>query len=159
MSDATGWSAHTTSCSVPHRTGGRPSPASHCGMGSLTRDDSPPPTDDDSGSLHPRRFDADLSHIVRFDATDACPTVGRLCARPRRGAAMLRLPSALRWCGALLAVAALVLTACGGPPTDETTRPTISSTNPYGGDPATEGTPKRGGTARIGMDREAVSFD
>ena len=58
---------------------------------------------------------------------------------------MLRLPSALRWCGALLAVAALVLTACGGRPTDETTRPTITSTNPYGGDPATEGTPKRGG--------------
>ena len=72
---------------------------------------------------------------------------------------MLRLPSALRWCAALVAVAALVLTACGGPPTAETTRPTITSTNPYGGDPATEGTPKRGGTARIGMDREAVSFD
>ncbi|MBO0851327.1 MAG: ABC transporter substrate-binding protein, partial [Pseudonocardia sp.] len=35
----------------------------------------------------------------------------------------------------------------------------IAAVNPHGGNPATEGTPKRGGTLVLGEDREVVSFD
>jgi peptide/nickel transport system substrate-binding protein len=35
----------------------------------------------------------------------------------------------------------------------------IGATNPYGGDPAAEGEPKRGGVLVLGTDREAVGFD
>ncbi|OLT21332.1 hypothetical protein BJF78_34345 [Pseudonocardia sp. CNS-139] len=71
--------------------------------------------------------------------------------------------SRTRWLPALVASAALLLLAgCGAGPTAPGAaqeEPRITSINPYGGDLAAEGTPKRGGTARIGMDREVVSFD
>jgi ABC-type transport system substrate-binding protein len=56
-------------------------------------------------------------------------------------------------CGALMVSCG---TAESGPPT---TGSSVRTINPYGGDPATEGTPKRGGTLLLGMDREIVSFD
>jgi ABC-type transport system substrate-binding protein len=62
---------------------------------------------------------------------------------------------------ALIASAALVLAACGAAPAAQGSaqHPRITSMNAYGGDFAAEGTPEHGGTARIGMDREVVSFD
>ncbi len=36
---------------------------------------------------------------------------------------------------------------------------TIQAVRPWGGDPATEGQPTPGGTLRLGMDREIISFD
>ncbi|WP_433297727.1 ABC transporter substrate-binding protein [Pseudonocardia sp. CA-142604] len=36
---------------------------------------------------------------------------------------------------------------------------TLRAVSPYGGDRAAEGEPQRGGTLRVGMDRDAVSFD
>lgn len=60
---------------------------------------------------------------------------------------------------ALLAAGALALAACGAAPAAGTGTVSIGSVNPYGGDPATEGTPERGGVLRMGMDRAVVSFD
>lgn len=60
---------------------------------------------------------------------------------------------------AMLVVGAMTLSACGAAPNARTDAPAIQSINAYGGDPATEGTPERGGTMRLGMDREVVSFD
>ncbi|WP_433297543.1 ABC transporter substrate-binding protein [Pseudonocardia sp. CA-142604] len=62
---------------------------------------------------------------------------------------------------ATAAVACLaLLAACGAigvAPSEQGDR--IVATNPYGGNPATEGEPKRGGTLVMGTDREVVSFD
>jgi len=62
---------------------------------------------------------------------------------------------------ATAAVACLaLLAACGAigaAPSEQGDR--IVATNPYGGDPATEGEPKRRGTLVMGTDREVVSFD
>ncbi|OLT20366.1 hypothetical protein BJF78_09595 [Pseudonocardia sp. CNS-139] len=61
---------------------------------------------------------------------------------------------------ALVACLAL-LAACGNTPgtapTEQGDR--IAATNPYGGDLAAEGDPRRGGTLVMGTDREVVSFD
>ncbi|WP_433273322.1 ABC transporter substrate-binding protein [Pseudonocardia xinjiangensis] len=59
------------------------------------------------------------------------------------------------------ALSALVLAACGAAPGVDTTAAAggIRTVNPYGGDPATEGTPKRGGVLIMGTDREVVGFD
>ncbi|MBO0873602.1 MAG: ABC transporter substrate-binding protein, partial [Pseudonocardia sp.] len=51
----------------------------------------------------------------------------------------------------------LVLAGCGA--ADPTGRQAVRSVHPYGGDPAAEGTPRHGGTLRLGEDREIVSFD
>ena len=60
----------------------------------------------------------------------------------------------------LVAIASMLAGACGaahdGGPADQ---PPITAIDPYGGDPATEGQPRPGGTLRVGMDRDAVSFD
>lgn len=56
----------------------------------------------------------------------------------------------------LSVVALLVVAACGGnhePPVH------LDTSHPFGGDPATEGTPGRGGTLTVGMYSEARSFD
>ncbi|AEA24887.1 ABC-type transporter, periplasmic subunit [Pseudonocardia dioxanivorans CB1190] len=55
--------------------------------------------------------------------------------------------------------AALVATACGSasPPAEGPQR--VHLVDPYGGDPAKEGDPQRGGTLVIGNDREIISFD
>ena len=63
---------------------------------------------------------------------------------------------------AATALASVLLAACGAAPginapTDVENR--VRTMNPYGGDPAQEGTPKDGGTLLLGLDREAVSFD
>jgi ABC-type transport system substrate-binding protein len=59
------------------------------------------------------------------------------------------------------ALCALVLAACGAAPGVDTAAAGggIRTVNPYGGDPATEGTPKRGGVLIMGTDREVVGFD
>ncbi len=58
---------------------------------------------------------------------------------------------------------ALLLAACGAAPGINGAGPGgetgIRTVNPYGGDPATEGTPERGGVLVMGTDREAVGFD
>ncbi|MCI2419555.1 ABC transporter substrate-binding protein [Saccharopolyspora sp. K220] len=55
---------------------------------------------------------------------------------------------------------ALVMTGCGAVgQNSEPKERTVQSTNPYGGNFAAEGTPKRGGTLLLGEDREIVSFD
>jgi ABC-type transport system substrate-binding protein len=67
--------------------------------------------------------------------------------------------------GALAAAVVLVaLAACGNvvPPAGQgggTQQAQIEAVKPYGGDPATEGTPRPGGSLRIGMDRDPSSFD
>ena len=61
---------------------------------------------------------------------------------------------------ALCAVAsALILTACGAADPGSRGQAKIQAVNAYGGDFAAEGTPKAGGTLRIGMDRAISSFD
>jgi peptide/nickel transport system substrate-binding protein len=58
----------------------------------------------------------------------------------------------------MLLVCLLVLLAgCGA--ADPAGRHAVRSVNPYGGNPAAEGTPRAGGTLRLGEDREIVSFD
>jgi peptide/nickel transport system substrate-binding protein len=63
----------------------------------------------------------------------------------------------------LIAVlAAVALAACGavgGNQGGADQQPRLQAMQPYGGDPATEGQPKTGGTLVIGNDREIVSFD
>jgi peptide/nickel transport system substrate-binding protein len=64
--------------------------------------------------------------------------------------------------GALLCAA--LLAACGQQvPQDDVTAgdgsALLKTVDPYGGDPAKEGTPKTGGTLVIGNDREIISFD
>jgi ABC-type transport system substrate-binding protein len=57
-------------------------------------------------------------------------------------------------------VATVLLAACGsniGP--GAAAGGGIHTVNPHGGDPATEGQPKRGGTLIMGEDREVISFD
>jgi peptide/nickel transport system substrate-binding protein len=64
--------------------------------------------------------------------------------------------------GALVAAAgALALTACGAvdPGAREAEVPHLAAVNAWGGDPATEGSPRTGGSLRIGMDRAVSSFD
>ena len=61
--------------------------------------------------------------------------------------------------GALVAVAAVLVTGCGTARPASEDQPRIEATNPYGGDLATEGTPRPGGTLTLGTDREIVSFD
>lgn len=66
--------------------------------------------------------------------------------------------------GSLAAGAGVLLAACG---TSESASQTAGGSaketdlvsNPYGGDLKAEGTPKRGGTVTIGLDREPISFD
>ncbi|WP_312858848.1 ABC transporter substrate-binding protein [Pseudonocardia xinjiangensis] len=73
---------------------------------------------------------------------------------------MLWRSRASRMCAAL--AAAVVLAACGAVGANqggEDGRPPLQAMRPYGGDPATEGEPRRGGTLVIGNDREVVSFD
>jgi peptide/nickel transport system substrate-binding protein len=67
-----------------------------------------------------------------------------------------RQPWALR---ALAVACALALGACGAVDPGSPGDPRIAAVSPYGGDLAAEGTPKPGGTLRIGMDREIASFD
>ena len=63
---------------------------------------------------------------------------------------------------AVAAALCLVVTAaCGavGPASDLPADRRVHVVDPYGGDPETEGEPKRGGTLLIGNDRELVGFD
>ncbi|ODU25706.1 ABC transporter substrate-binding protein [Pseudonocardia sp. SCN 73-27] len=54
----------------------------------------------------------------------------------------------------------LVVTGCGSSTGGSAAQTgPISAVDPYGGDLAKEGTPKKGGTLILGADREAVSFD
>jgi ABC-type transport system substrate-binding protein len=73
---------------------------------------------------------------------------------------MVRLPLR-RAAGALAAVLGLVLVAsCGEVNTAKSNNTTpIPAMDPFGGNFATEGTPKHGGTLLMGEDREVVSFD
>jgi ABC-type transport system substrate-binding protein len=61
------------------------------------------------------------------------------------------------------AISLMVLTACGSAGTPAAAgggnRAAIEAVNPFGGDPAAEGTPKPGGRLRVGMDRDIASFD
>ncbi|MHA6621073.1 ABC transporter substrate-binding protein [Pseudonocardia sp. DLS-67] len=62
--------------------------------------------------------------------------------------------------GALLCVA--LTAACGQAPAQngaEAGAALLKTVDPYGGDPAADGTPKAGGTLVIGNDREIISFD
>jgi len=58
-----------------------------------------------------------------------------------------------------LACCALLVGACGAAERATVSEGALQPRDPYGVDPATEGTPKTGGTLRLGMDREVVSFD
>jgi peptide/nickel transport system substrate-binding protein len=61
---------------------------------------------------------------------------------------------------AVLLVLALVGTACGSHLGEQVTSAAgLDTSKPFGGDPATEGTPQRGGTLIVGMYTEARSFD
>lgn len=73
---------------------------------------------------------------------------------------MVRIPLR-RAAGALAAMLCLVLVASCGEVSQGKSNNTapIPAMNPYGGNFATEGTPKRGGTLLMGEDREIVSFD
>jgi peptide/nickel transport system substrate-binding protein len=60
------------------------------------------------------------------------------------------------------ALASALLAACGAAPginAPEDVQTRVRTINPYGGDPAQEGTPKDGGNLILGLDREIVSFD
>ncbi|OLT09431.1 hypothetical protein BJF78_30675 [Pseudonocardia sp. CNS-139] len=62
------------------------------------------------------------------------------------------------------AVSAVLVASCGdvAPPAGgggEAAPSRIAAVDPYGGDPASEGTPRSGGSLRIGMDRDVSSFD
>ncbi|WP_028926690.1 ABC transporter substrate-binding protein [Pseudonocardia acaciae] len=59
----------------------------------------------------------------------------------------------------LAATLAVIMVATGCGVADPGGRQAVRSVNPYGGDPAAEGTPRPGGTIRLGEDREIVSFD
>jgi peptide/nickel transport system substrate-binding protein len=65
--------------------------------------------------------------------------------------------------GLVMAISVFVLAACGsaGAPAGAASegRASIEAVNPFGGDPAAEGTPKAGGSLRVGMDRDIASFD
>jgi ABC-type transport system substrate-binding protein len=65
--------------------------------------------------------------------------------------------------GALvMAISLMALAGCGsaGPPgAGAGGRSAIEAVDPFGGDPAAEGTPKAGGSLRVGMDRDIASFD
>ncbi|GAY07148.1 ABC transporter substrate-binding protein [Pseudonocardia sp. N23] len=67
-----------------------------------------------------------------------------------------------RWAGVVAAAVTmlLVVTGCGsaGGSSGAQTGP-ITAVDPYGGDLAKEGTPKKGGTLILGADRESVTFD
>ncbi|MHA6616444.1 ABC transporter substrate-binding protein [Pseudonocardia sp. DLS-67] len=59
-------------------------------------------------------------------------------------------------------LAALLVAGCGAAPGMDQApggESVIRTTNPYGGDPASEGTPKSGGVLVMGTDREAAGFD
>ena len=67
---------------------------------------------------------------------------------------------------ALLTALCLAATGCGAAPGPafsgggpEASLDTLDSSQPWGGDPATEGTPVRGGTVVVGMYTESRSFD
>ncbi|GAA1213109.1 ABC transporter substrate-binding protein [Pseudonocardia alaniniphila] len=65
-----------------------------------------------------------------------------------------------RLVGAIAAILGIVVVASGcGAADPAATRADIRSVNAWGGDIASEGAPKHGGTLRLGMDREIVSFD
>jgi ABC-type transport system substrate-binding protein len=70
-----------------------------------------------------------------------------------------------RWLAAAgIALSALLLASCGavGPARDGggvAEAGPLTAIDPYGGDPATEGTPEPGGSLRLALDREVVSFD
>ncbi|GAY11200.1 dipeptide-binding ABC transporter, periplasmic substrate-binding component [Pseudonocardia sp. N23] len=66
-----------------------------------------------------------------------------------------RTPAAL----AVALAAVLVAAACGSASPQGPVSQRIHIVDPYGGDPAAEGTPQRGGTLVIGNDREIISFD
>jgi ABC-type transport system substrate-binding protein len=70
-------------------------------------------------------------------------------ARAARALALLSGLAVLAACGSTVGPAESVPEGTDG----------ISAVNPFGGDLAAEGTPKSGGTLRMGTDREAVSFD
>jgi peptide/nickel transport system substrate-binding protein len=61
-----------------------------------------------------------------------------------------------------LLLGVVLVAACGsnvGPAAAPGAGDGITATNPYGGDLAAEGQPKRGGVLKLGTDREAVGFD
>jgi ABC-type transport system substrate-binding protein len=70
-----------------------------------------------------------------------------------------------RLAGVLAALVVLLLAGCGAAGPNRAGGggagggDAIGAVNPHGGDPATEGQPKRGGTLVLGEDREVVSFD
>ncbi|OLS99404.1 hypothetical protein BJF90_38925 [Pseudonocardia sp. CNS-004] len=61
---------------------------------------------------------------------------------------------------ALVLAGLLAASACGtADPAGGEATTTLDASQPFGGDPATEGTPVAGGTLRVGMYTEARSFD
>ena len=58
-----------------------------------------------------------------------------------------------------LACCAVLLSACGAADRGAVAAGALQARDPYGADLATEGTPRSGGTLKLGMDREVVSFD
>lgn len=62
---------------------------------------------------------------------------------------------------ALAAAVVLLAGACGGAaqPTNAGPESVLNSSHPYGGDPATEGTPVDGGTLTVGVQAESSSLD
>ncbi|MFD1520795.1 ABC transporter substrate-binding protein [Pseudonocardia yunnanensis] len=58
-----------------------------------------------------------------------------------------------------LACCAVLLSACGAADRGAVAAGALQARDPYGADLATEGTPRTGGTLKLGMDREVVSFD
>ncbi|GAA3078407.1 ABC transporter substrate-binding protein [Pseudonocardia yunnanensis] len=53
----------------------------------------------------------------------------------------------------------MLLSACGAADRGAVAAGALQARDPYGADLATEGTPRTGGTLKLGMDREVVSFD
>ncbi|GAA1319054.1 ABC transporter substrate-binding protein [Pseudonocardia xinjiangensis] len=64
-----------------------------------------------------------------------------------------------RLVAAVVAVLGVVALSAGCGAAGESARADIRAVNAWGGDLASEGVPKPGGTLRLGMDREIVSFD
>jgi ABC-type transport system substrate-binding protein len=77
-----------------------------------------------------------------------------------RGTTLARSRARSRGARLVAAVLGVLLVSAGcGAAQPAEQRAEIRAVNAWGGDPATEGTPKQGGTLTLGMDREIVSFD
>jgi ABC-type transport system substrate-binding protein len=111
--------------------------------------------------------DADGTHTVANGpatstrASAPLPTTDKEVGADMTGTPRLRPPRPST--AAAAGLIALLVAACGAAPGISGTGPDavslIRTINPYGGDPATEGTPRTGGVLVMGTDREAAGFD